>query len=116
MRTKYHSFLVLPCLSLMTACSRAPATHEQEKTIRADRTMPPVITATLIASDRSWGNTEGPAVDSKGTLYFTSRGTYKGIAAWSEKEGARQYLAVATKEGPGGLWIDDSDNIYVTAT
>src|SRR6266542_5511904 len=73
-------------------------------------------TASLVASDKSWGNTEGPAVDSKGTLYFTSRGTFKGIAAWSEKEGARQYLAVATKEGPGGLWIDDSDNIFLTAT
>jgi gluconolactonase len=77
---------------------------------------PPVTAAQLIASDGSWGNTEGPAVDSKGTLYFTSRGTFKGIVAWTEKSGARSYLAVATKEGPGGLWIDDADNIFLTAT
>jgi sugar lactone lactonase YvrE len=77
---------------------------------------PPVTAAQLIASDGSWGNTEGPAVDLKGTLYFTSRGTFKGIIAWTEKSGARSYLAVATKEGPGGLWIDDADNIFLTAT
>jgi gluconolactonase len=100
----------------MFACSRAPATHEQERTVGGERAKPPVIAATLIASDKSWGNTEGPAVDSKGTLYFTSRGTFKGIVAWSDKEGPRQYLTVATKEGPGGLWIDDLDNIYLTAT
>jgi len=77
---------------------------------------PPVTAAQLIASDGSWGNTEGPAVDSKGTLYFTSRGTFKGIVAWTEKSGARSYLPVATKEGPGGLWVDDADNIFLTAT
>jgi sugar lactone lactonase YvrE len=77
---------------------------------------PPVTAAQLIASDGSWGNTEGPAVDSKGTLYFTSRGTFKGIVAWTEKSGARSYLAVATKEGPGGLWVDNADNIFLTAT
>src|SRR6266542_3078827 len=73
-------------------------------------------TASLLASDKSWGNTEGPAIDSKGTLYFCSRGTYKGIVSWSETDGARQFLAVAPKEGPGGLWVDDNDNIFVTAT
>jgi sugar lactone lactonase YvrE len=77
---------------------------------------PPLTATQLIASDGSWGNTEGPAVDSKGTLYFTSRGTFKGIVAWTEKSGARSYLPVATKEGPGGLWIDDADNIFLTAT
>ena len=64
----------------------------------------------------SWGNTEGPAIDSKGTLYFTSRGTYKGIVSWNQKQGFQRYLAVATGAGPGGLWIDDADNIFLTAT
>ncbi|MBI3210536.1 MAG: SMP-30/gluconolactonase/LRE family protein [Candidatus Solibacter usitatus] len=72
--------------------------------------------AELLGSDGSWGNTEGPAIDSRGTLYFTSRGTYKGIVSWNEKQGFLQYLAVATGAGPGGLWIDDADNIFVTAT
>lgn len=76
----------------------------------------PTIRAEQIATDKSWGNTEGPAVDSKGTLYFTSRGTFKGIASWNPKTGAKRHLAVATMEGPGGLWIDASDNIYLTAT
>ena len=70
----------------------------------------------LIASDAGWGNTEGPAVDSAGTLYFTSRGTYKGIVAWTQESGASEYAAVATEAGPGGLWIDDADNIFLTAT
>ena len=76
----------------------------------------PTLMAELIAKDASWGNTEGPTVDSKGTLYFTSRGSFKGIVSWTSKEGARQYLAVATQEGPGGLWVDNHDNIFLTAT
>jgi len=76
----------------------------------------PTLTAELVAKDASWGNTEGPTVDSKGTFFFTSRGSFKGIVSWTSKEGARQYLAVATKEGPGGLWVDDHDNILLTAT
>jgi gluconolactonase len=72
--------------------------------------------AALLASDGAWGNTEGPTVNSKGTLYFCSRGTFKGIISWNEKEGPRQFLAVAEKEGPGGLWVDEKDNIFVTAT
>ncbi len=72
--------------------------------------------AELIASDGSWGNTEGPAVDSAGTLYFTSRGTYKGIVSWTEEAGTSEYAAVATEAGPGGLWVDDADNIFLTAT
>jgi gluconolactonase len=76
----------------------------------------PEIRAEQIASDEAWGNTEGPAVDSKNNLYFTSRGTYKGIIRWNPKERAQRYAAVATKEGPGGLWIDDSDTIFFTAT
>jgi gluconolactonase len=74
------------------------------------------IVAEQIATDGSWGNTEGPAIDSKGNLYFCSRGTYKGIVRWNAKEGARPWVAVATKAGPGGLWIDAADNIYLTAT
>lgn len=74
------------------------------------------IVAEQIATDGSWGNTEGPAIDSKGNLYFCSRGTYKGIVRWNAKEGAQRWLDVASKAGPGGLWIDAADNIYVTAT
>ena len=77
---------------------------------------PKTQAAELIASDAGWGNTEGPAIDSAGTLYFTSRGTYKGIVAWTEESGASEYVAVATEAGPGGLWIDDADNIFLTAT
>ncbi len=76
----------------------------------------PTQQAELLGSDPSWGNTEGPAIDSNNTLYFTSRGTFKGIVSWNEKDGFQQYLAVATKEGPGGLYFDDEDNLYVTAT
>jgi gluconolactonase len=76
----------------------------------------PVIAAELIASDGSWGNTEGPATDSTGALFFTSRGTYKGIVRWTAAEGAAQYAPVASLAGPGGLWIDANDNIYLTAT
>ena len=76
----------------------------------------PTQSAEQIAKDASWGNTEGPTVDSKGILFFTSRGSYKGIVSWSSNVGARQYLAVATKEGPGGLWVDNHDNIFLTAT
>lgn len=76
----------------------------------------PVIEAELLASDGSWGNTEGPAIDSAGALYFTSRGTYRGIVRWTADEGAAQYAPVASLAGPGGLWIDANDNIYLTAT
>ena len=74
------------------------------------------IVAEQIATDASWGNTEGPAFDSANNLYFCSRGTYKGIVRWNAKDGAQRYLAVAKKAGPGGLWIDDADNIFLTAT
>lgn len=76
----------------------------------------PVAEAELIASSADWGNTEGPAVDSSGALYFTARRTYKGIIRWTEAGGPEQYAAVATMAGPGGLWIDAADNIYLTAT
>jgi gluconolactonase len=72
--------------------------------------------AEQIATDGSWGNTEGAAIDSRGNLYFCSRGTYKGIVRWNAKEGAQHYADVATMAGPGGLWIDKDDNIFVTAT
>ncbi|MEZ5364988.1 MAG: hypothetical protein R2748_22315 [Bryobacterales bacterium] len=51
----------------------------------------PTQQAELLATDGSWGNTEGPAVDSAGALYFTSRGTYKGIVKWTKDGGAQQY-------------------------
>jgi sugar lactone lactonase YvrE len=76
----------------------------------------PEIVAEQIATDGSWGNTEGAAIDSQGNLYFCSRGTYKGIVRWNEKDGAQRYVALATKAGPGGLWVDDRHNIFATAT
>ncbi len=100
--------LLVCCLTAFAACSLDSPIPEPER--------PPFPEAELIASDPSWGNTEGPAVDSKGTLYFTSRGSFKGIVSWSEADGTKEYLAVAEKEGPGGLWIDEHDNIYLTAT
>jgi gluconolactonase len=101
--------------SVMTGCSGQSPVQGPAKTSPPATGQTP-IAARLIASDSSWGNTEGPAVDSKGTLYFTSRGSYKGIVAWTEREGARPYLVVAGKEGPGGLWVDNADNIFITAT
>ena len=98
---------------LMAGCS-APVPEKKESP--APPPAPPTAQAELLGSDKSWGNTEGPAIDSKGTLYFTSRGTYKGIVSWSEQQGFQPYLAVATGAGPGGLWIDAADNIFVTAT
>lgn len=106
--------LLLAALAL-AGCS-GPQPEKREADPSAAPGAPPSTQAELLGSDKSWGNTEGPAVDSKGTLYFTSRGTYKGIVSWNEKQGFKPYLAVATGAGPGGLWIDDTDNIFVTAT
>ncbi len=96
---------------LSVSCSAPETAPEQAVTPEV-----PTTQAELIASDGSWGNTEGPAVDSKGALYFTSRGTYKGIVKWTEQGGSEEFAAVATMAGPGGLWIDEEDNIYLTAT
>lgn len=74
------------------------------------------IKAELIASDASWGNTEGPALDAQNNLYFTSRGTYHGVIKWNAKDGASRWADVAKGAGPGGLWIDDAGDMYVTAT
>ena len=104
---------LLACCFAVLWASCAPETPD---TPAAEPSSPPVIEAELIASDPAWGNTEGPAVDSQGTLYFTSRGSFKGIVSWTEAEGAKQHLAIAEMEGPGGLWIDDQDNVYLTAT
>ena len=93
-------------------CGGEPPPAPAEEKAPATKTQ----AAELIASDPGWGNTEGPATDSAGTLYFTSRGTYKGIVAWTEEGGASEYAAVATAAGPGGLWIDEADNIFLTAT
>jgi len=93
-----------------TGCSKdAPKAVEP-----AAATTTPTIAAEMIASDPTWGNTEGPAGDSKGTLYFCARGAFKGIVSWSEKDGAHQFVPLDKKYGPGGLWIDDADNIYAT--
>ncbi|MEW5976765.1 MAG: SMP-30/gluconolactonase/LRE family protein [Acidobacteriota bacterium] len=102
------------CLFLTAAACRDEPTVDQS--LSEGASLPASLEAELIAQDNSWGNTEGPAVDSKGTLYFTSRGTFKGIVSWTAQEGPKQYLAVATKAGPGGLWIDDKDSIFLTAT
>ena len=101
----------VPLAALLLASCSSPAPEA------APQASPeiPVVEAELIATDGSWGYTEGPAVDSKGALYFTSLGTYKGIINWTEKGGAEKYAAVATMGGPWGLWIDDADNIYLTA-
>jgi sugar lactone lactonase YvrE len=110
--------IALPALTavalLVVSCGSTPETAPAPA--KEEAAGPPVMAAELIGSDGSWGNTEGPAVDSKGTLYFTSRGSFKGIVAWTQAAGASQYLAVATGAGPGGLWIDGQDNIYLTAT
>jgi gluconolactonase len=106
---------VLLTVMLLAGCAAPPPAAEKKAEPEAPPP-PPTVQAELLGSDKTWGNTEGPAVDSKGTLYFTSRGTYKGIVSWTEKDGFKQYLAVATGAGPGGLWIDDADNIFVTAT
>lgn len=106
--------IICTCL-VMAGCSpHQPEAKETQQSLKS--TLPESTRAELLGTDKSWGNTEGPAVDSKGTLYFTSRGTYKGIVSWNEKQRFQQYLAVATGAGPGGLWIDDADNIFVTAT
>jgi len=102
--------LSLACIAALAGCSTP---EEAPMSVSSDV---PVIEAELLASDGSWGNTEGPAIDSAGALYFTSRGTYKGIVRWTAQEGATQHAPVASLAGPGGLWIDANDNIYLTAT
>jgi sugar lactone lactonase YvrE len=115
MRSSWFALPALTAAALLVVSCGSP-TETASAPPKDETSAPPVTAAELIGSDASWGNTEGPAVDSKGTLYFTSRGTFKGIVAWTEAAGASEYLAVATGAGPGGLWIDDQDNIYLTAT
>lgn len=110
LRTVFGGFVLV---LLSAGCGEAPTEARPESAAAPEIN---TITAELIASDASWGNTEGPAVDSKGTLYFTSRGTYKGIVSWNAEEGPKQHADVATMAGPGGLWIDDDDNIFLAAT
>ena len=101
----------LPSLLFLSAC-----TQPQEKPQAKQPEGPIEIQATLLASDPTWGNTEGPALDTTGNLFFTSRGTYKGVVRWNAKDGAAKYLDIATGAGPGGLWLDDAGNLYATAT
>jgi len=101
---------LLPVALLLAACSAPPPPA-------APKAEGPVeIKAELIASDASWGNTEGPAIDAAGNLYFTSRGTFKGVVKWNAKDGASRYLDIATGAGPGGLWIDDAGDLFATST
>jgi hypothetical protein len=102
--------LLSACLFL-SACAAPPPETAKEAPASV-----PEIRAELVASDPSWGSAEGPALDSKNNLYFTSRGTWKGIVRWNKAEGSQRYAEVAKKAGPGGLWIDDADNIFLTAT
>jgi len=104
--------LLTSCLVAVGCSTNAPAPKQEAAA------PPPIpeIRAELVASDPNWGNTEGPALDSKNNLYFCSRGKWKGIVRWNSSEGASKYAEVATKAGPGGLWIDDGDNIFLTAT
>jgi gluconolactonase len=107
--------ILLIATALLCACTTPTAPPAVEKSL-TEPAAPPAIQAALIASDPSWGNTEGPAIDSKNNLYFTSRGTWKGIVRWNKTDGAQRYAAVAAKAGPGGLWIDAADNLFLTAT
>jgi gluconolactonase len=115
---KKSAAFVLAAAWLATSCQQKTAsTGEAAPAAAASPAAAlPVTAAELLGANATWGNTEGPAVDSKNNLYFTSRGTYKGIVKWNEKEGFSEYLAVAVSQGPGGLYIDDKDNIFVTAT
>jgi gluconolactonase len=103
--------LLSACLFLSACAAPPPETAKKEAPASV-----PEIRAELVASDPSWGSAEGPALDSKNNLYFTSRGTWKGIVRWNQAEGSQRYAEVAKKAGPGGLWIDDADNIFLTAT
>ena len=107
--TTYRLRAAVFATSLAASCG--PVAREES---HAQQSSPQTVAAVLIASDPSWGNTEGPAVDSKGTLFFCARGKFKGIVSWTEKEGAKEYLPIDKVNGPGALWIDEQDNIYVT--
>ncbi len=105
-----HFHSLLGAAVLLSACTQAPPPAPASPSGLIE------IKAELIASDPTWGNTEGPALDSAGNLYFTSRGTYKGVVKWNAKAGASKYLDIATGAGPGGLWLDDAGNLFATAT
>ena len=105
---------VLPVVAVLALACSAPEAEPEPAAEAAPEV--PTQQAELLATDGSWGNTEGPAVDSSGALYFTSRGTYKGIVKWTKEGGAQPYAPVASMAGPGGLWVDGNDNIFLTAT
>ncbi len=109
---RLSGFGLSAALLVVTSCGGGPAPEQKAPEASG---IPEAAAEQIAASDR-WGNTEGPAIDSQGALYFTARRTYKGIIRWTPTEGPQEYAAVATMAGPGGLWIDASDNIYLTAT
>ena len=113
--TMKSTLTVLGLTFLLISCGSSQREAPKDEAIARQPAVQEIV-AEQIATDASWGNTEGAALDSANNLYFCSRGTYKGIVRWNSKEGAQPYLAVAKKAGPGGLWIDDSDNIFLTAT
>jgi gluconolactonase len=113
---RHHlTIFAVAAVLILTACTQQPPASSKSEAPAPAPSSVETIAAELIASDKTWGNTEGPTFDSKNNLYFCARGTYKGIIQWNEKDGAKAWLAVATKQGPGGLWADDKDNIYLTA-
>jgi len=114
-RQKKTSARRAACLAVVVAIHAACGGPAPEAETKSEQIVPN-IQAELLGSDPSWGNTEGPAADSNNTLYFTSRGTFKGIISWDEQQGFQQYAEVAAEAGPGGLWIDGEDNIFLTAT
>jgi gluconolactonase len=107
---------IIAATFFLSACTQKTSTVTKSEPNAPTAPNVESVSAELIASDKSWGNTEGAQIDSNNNLFFCSRGAYKGIVKWNEKDGAEPWLAVAAKEGPGGLWIDDADNIYLTAT
>lgn len=105
---------VLPVFLLAAGCGGPANPPVAEKELKATDVVE--IRAELIASDGSWGNTEGPAIDAANNLYFTSRGTFRGVVKWNAVDGASRYSDIASKAGPGGLWIDDAGAMFATAT
>src|SRR5439155_20705331 len=93
-----HINLVIASALLLAACTQQPSTSSKTESTAPPAAAVEAIPAVLIGSDKRWGKTEGAAMDSKSNFYFCSRGTYKGIVMFNEKDGAKPWLVVATKE------------------